>query len=143
MRDVESGQFAAPRAFDVLSRYRTEQLSLNTSDRPRIQLPEAPFVRAFLQKYPEAKSEPVALNSFAPPLARQFAQRQLELIQSGQDTAAAFAQAEKDFAARIQALRSRYLASATGSTNPLELLRQAEQEALDAGLEALAETQRR
>ncbi|KAG2453422.1 hypothetical protein HYH02_001645 [Chlamydomonas schloesseri] len=157
MRDLESGHFAAPKALDVLTQYRTEQLSFSLTGIPRVTLPEKPLIRAFLQKYPEARAEPVALDSFNPPLARQFAQRQLQLMQAGAAQEQAFAQAEQELAGRLQALRSRLMGSAApalaaaagqGSQAPpavaapargmVELLQQEEQEALDGGLEALA-----
>ncbi|PNW75531.1 hypothetical protein CHLRE_12g530500v5 [Chlamydomonas reinhardtii] len=155
MRDLESGHFAAPKALDVLTQYRTEQLSYSLTGIPRVTLPEKPLIRAFLQKYPEARAEPVALDSFTPPLARQFAQRQLQLMQAGAAREQAFTQAEQELAGRLQALRSRLLGSAatalsegaqaavpgpaaSGVRGMVELLQQEEQEALDAGLEALA-----
>ncbi|KAG2438710.1 hypothetical protein HXX76_005256 [Chlamydomonas incerta] len=160
MRDLESGHFAAPKALDVLTQYRTEQLSYSLTGIPRATLPDKPLIRAFLRKYPEARAEPVALDSFTPPLARQFAQRQLHLMQAGAAREQAFAQAEQEMAGRLQALRSRLLGSAApalaaagqagqaavpgrGASDVrgmVELLQQEEQEALDAGLEALAST---
>ncbi|GFR43998.1 hypothetical protein Agub_g5144 [Astrephomene gubernaculifera] len=137
MRDIESGNFIAPKAYDVLIRYPTEQLSLGMTQLPKVDLPEKPLIKAFLQKYPEAKYEPVALDSFRPPLARRFVQRQVQLMQAGSDTASAFTQAEKELAEPLKALSRPQLSSASGS-NPVELLLAQEQEQLDAGLGALA-----
>ena len=53
----------------------------------------------------QARAEPVALDSFTPPLARQFAQRQLQLMQAGAAREQAFTQAEQELAGRLQALR--------------------------------------
>lgn len=129
MRDLDSGQFKVPASYDILSRYRTEQLCLDGKFALKVSLPEKPLVREFLRRYPEARSEPVALDSFRPPLARQFAQRQLQLMQSGADRAGAFRQVEQEFATQLAALRSRQLAAA----GALDLLQRQEQEALEEG----------
>ncbi|PNH12724.1 hypothetical protein TSOC_000295 [Tetrabaena socialis] len=117
LRNIESGHFAVPKALDVLTRYRTEPVSLSISE--------------------PAKDDPVALDSFQGPLARRFTQRQMQLMRAGASKAAAFELAEVEFSEKLQQLRSRQL-GAMGSS-PLELMQQQEQEQLDAGLEALAQ----
>jgi len=55
----------------------------------------------------QARLEPVSLQSFQPPLAKQFSLRQLELMQGrkGLGERHAFAEAEKEFMGRIRAIR--------------------------------------
>ncbi|GIL84321.1 hypothetical protein Vretimale_15938 [Volvox reticuliferus] len=139
MRDVESNRFHVPIGFDALTRYRSEDLSLQaTSWHNQVDLPETPFIRQFLAKYPEAKKEPVALDSFSAPLARRFVRRQMQLIREGSEPGPAFAQAEVDFSQQLLDMRRRQLGSLFG-TDPLELHMRQEQEQLDSGLEALAQ----
>ncbi|EFJ51601.1 hypothetical protein VOLCADRAFT_120480 [Volvox carteri f. nagariensis] len=139
MRDVESNHFHIPIGFDALTRYRTEDLSLqSTALSHQVDLPEKTFLRAFLAKYPEAKNEPVALGSFTPSMARRFVQRQMQLMREGSNQAAAFAQAELDFSQQLLDMRRRQLGSLFGS-DPLELQLQQEQEQLDEGLVTLAQ----
>ncbi|KAK9824607.1 hypothetical protein WJX72_011682 [[Myrmecia] bisecta] len=49
---------------------------------PPIRFPEDGLVRAYYDRHPEARMQPVDLRSFTPPPAREFAQRQLQLMQA-------------------------------------------------------------
>ncbi|GLC46318.1 hypothetical protein PLESTB_000998500 [Pleodorina starrii] len=139
MRDIESNHFHVPIGYDALTRYRSEDLSLQaTSWSNQVDLPEKPLTRAFFAKYPEAKNEPLALDSFTPPIARRFTQRQMQLMQAGSDRATAFAQAELDLSQQLTDMRRRQMGSLYGA-DPLELQLQQEQEQLDSGLGALAQ----
>ncbi len=56
LRDLESGLFETPRSFDVLARYRTEELKLNKSGSAlRVSYPENPLILAFCKKYPQVR----------------------------------------------------------------------------------------
>lgn len=53
----------------------------------------------------QAKTSPLVLNSFAPPLAKVFALRQLHLMQSSKlDAATAFARVEQEMKPQLAAL---------------------------------------
>jgi hypothetical protein len=53
----------------------------------------------------QAKLEPVDLQSFKPPLAKQFAMQQLQLMRRGMREDEAYVKTEEEFLGRIRALQ--------------------------------------
>mmetsp|Transcript_30335 Transcript_30335/g.67265 ORF Transcript_30335/g.67265 Transcript_30335/m.67265 type:complete len:109 (+) Transcript_30335:170-496(+) len=71
----------------------------------RLSFPESDLIREFYKKYPEAKEQPVVLNSFKMPLAKQFALHQLKLMQQDKlPQAEAFEKTAKVFREQLQSL---------------------------------------
>jgi len=57
LRDLESGVFQTPRSFDVLSKFRTEELKLDKAgQRLRVAYHESPLIQSFCRKYPQVSS---------------------------------------------------------------------------------------
>ncbi|MEW5299420.1 MAG: hypothetical protein WDW38_004562 [Sanguina aurantia] len=135
MRDIESGCFEVPRSFDILRRYETEELKLRHSKALELRFPENTLMKEFYVQHPEAKLEPVTLNSFQMPLAKQFAVRQLQLMETGVSKAAAYKAVEEELQPRILAVQRGELASGTH----LELAQREEEQALDAALKLFME----
>ncbi|CAD7700904.1 unnamed protein product [Ostreobium quekettii] len=71
---------------------------------PRIDLPEDRLIRAYYRKYPMARTVPIDLNSFEPPIARKFAWRQMELMKDGMSQDEAFAKVEAEMGLQLEAL---------------------------------------
>lgn len=134
MRGVESGVFQAPRAFDVLYRYRSEELKTRYPFPTQYFFPEAPLIEQFYARYPEAKSEPVKLNSFVPPLAKRVALRQLALMEQGMTESDARERADGEYEEQIKGL----LQSQQTTTAFIRLVQQDEEQQLDQALKELA-----
>ncbi|KAF5831052.1 hypothetical protein DUNSADRAFT_13663 [Dunaliella salina] len=109
LRNLDSGQYAVPASYQVLLRFPAEELKNKQRKPMKALLPENHLMHKFYIRHPEARLEPVPLQSFKPPLAKQFASRQLQLMQQGKGKVCedeAFALAEKEFMGRIQSLAS-------------------------------------
>lgn len=54
LRDLESGIYNTPKSFDVLSKFRTEELKLDKSGQSlRVTYHESPLILAFCRVYPQ------------------------------------------------------------------------------------------
>eukprot|EP00200_Dunaliella_tertiolecta_P001533 CAMPEP_0202351630 /NCGR_PEP_ID=MMETSP1126-20121109/8186_1 /ASSEMBLY_ACC=CAM_ASM_000457 /TAXON_ID=3047 /ORGANISM="Dunaliella tertiolecta, Strain CCMP1320" /LENGTH=113 /DNA_ID=CAMNT_0048943761 /DNA_START=251 /DNA_END=592 /DNA_ORIENTATION=+ len=103
----------------------------------KVMLPENRLMHKFYMRHPEARLEPVPLQSFEPPIAKQFAIRQLQLMQQGKGKFSedeAFALTEKEFMGRIQVLASHR----GGAPARLNLVQQDEGRYLAEALEEVA-----
>ncbi|GAB4815620.1 hypothetical protein N2152v2_008076 [Parachlorella kessleri] len=69
---------------------------------PTITFPEDRLLAAYYSKHPEAKLEPIAINSFEPSTPLRFVHRQMELMEGGVPRKQAFQQVEQEFTAQSQ-----------------------------------------
>eukprot|EP00798_Chlamydomonas_sp_ICE-L_P017201 gene17201-23521_t len=135
LRELESGAYQVPRSFDVLARYNTEELKLDTrSQRLKLAFPEDRLMKDFMKRYLEAKLQPIELGSFCAPLAKQFALRQLQLMEGTERMSkeASFAQVEGEMAAQLRALSG--TKEAQGTRFLVRLAHQEEEHHLRAAL---------
>ena len=71
LRDLESGLFETPKSFDVLAKFRTEELKLDKAgQRLRVAFPESPLILAFCKRYPQVCMVTCLLD---PPLVNRCA----------------------------------------------------------------------
>jgi len=140
MRELDSGLYETPKSFNVLAGYRTEELKLQKGiSLMRLSFPESDLIREFYKKYPEAKEQPVVLNSFKMPLAKQFALHQLKLMQQDKlPQAEAFEKTAKVFREQLQSLTIPSGPAPAGSQ--VQLLQQEEEHHLREALRHLSDT---
>jgi hypothetical protein len=83
----------------------------------RVVWPEDRLMWKYFRRNPDARKIPYALNSFKPPPVKEFALRQLQLMQQGAKEADAYNKAQNELGARIQAaIRCASRAAATSGT---------------------------
>eukprot|EP00270_Netrium_digitus_P019823 TRINITY_DN7934_c0_g1_i2.p1 TRINITY_DN7934_c0_g1~~TRINITY_DN7934_c0_g1_i2.p1 ORF type:complete len:300 (-),score=96.26 TRINITY_DN7934_c0_g1_i2:183-1082(-) len=80
---VQGGVKRVPKWFKAMEKVPPQPKVTRCKRVKKIVFPEDPLIESFYARHPEAKLDPVDLRSFDPPLARFFAQRQLELMQQG------------------------------------------------------------
>ncbi|GAX83007.1 hypothetical protein CEUSTIGMA_g10434.t1 [Chlamydomonas eustigma] len=138
LRNLESGVFHIPKSFDLFSKYRTEELKLNhTGDTLCVAFPENALILAFYRKYPQIKSRPLALSSFDAPIAKQFALKQLQLMNEEKLSAdTAFERVEKDMMPQIMQFTRPSMGS---SVSAVQLAQTDEERSLKEALAAVAE----
>jgi len=107
LRALDSGQFAVPLTYHIMFRFPAEEVKNAQSMPLKLRLPEERLMLKFYNQHPEAKLEPVALQSFAQPLAKAFALRQLQLMRNRLSESEAFSMAQQEFQAQLQTLQSR------------------------------------
>ena len=69
LRDLESGLFETPKSFDVLAKFRTEELKLDKAgQRLRVAFPESPLILAFCKRYPQVRMVTDLMDALFPRL---------------------------------------------------------------------------
>lgn len=107
---VKGGIRPKPRWFDAVSKVPPAPFQEKWPKPPKIKYPEDPLVESYYARHPDSKFTPFKLQGFDSPIARQFALRQLELMEQGMSKRDARDQVEQEFEARAKAMEEQEMA---------------------------------
>lgn len=132
MRSVDSSNFVTPIGWDVISRYRSEELKLRYPPPKTLHPPEDKLYSRVFKQFPEGKMQPVTLNSATPSLVRQFVDDQVLHMNRGMTEEEAYEAARQRHQPQLEAL-----GQAKGTANFVSLKQREEEEQLEEAVRKL------
>lgn len=97
---VRAGVIEPPVWLDIAKRHPPVEVAMRGGKKPpAIEFPEDRLMQSYYARHPEAKLEPIWLDSTDPPTGKRYALRQLVLMQHGMSRTAARRQVDAEFAA--------------------------------------------